>query len=138
MHTDSGPMRNLQQLAAAQVGREIVEAVFGGCPYADTPDVDASALVVSDVGADSSGAAALARFLWRLCAVRRMHLQSVSPRQRRGWRKLWKLLLVREGSSLSPILMIIPFLASVGGLSVHVSRYFCKTDQVSARSRRTR
>lgn len=58
MRTDSGPMRDLQELAATQVSGKIVEAaVFGGFPYADTPDIGASVLLVSDLDADANGAA---------------------------------------------------------------------------------
>ncbi len=59
MRTDSGPMRDLQDLAAAQTHAPVIEvSVFGGFPYADTPDTGASVVVTTDAARDPAGAGA--------------------------------------------------------------------------------
>lgn len=75
MRTDAGPMRTLQELAAAQAGGAILEAsVFGGFPYADTPDTGAAVVVVSDARADGEGEAAR-----RACEVLLVALREHAP-----------------------------------------------------------
>jgi len=59
MRTEAGPMRELQDLAEAQVGAGVIEAsVFGGFPYADTSVTGASVVTVTDVAKDPDGEAA--------------------------------------------------------------------------------
>ncbi|WP_028601161.1 M81 family metallopeptidase [Ottowia thiooxydans] len=61
MRTAEGPMKELQELAAAQIGPGVVEAlVFGGFPYSDTPDTGSSVVIVSDLNADPEGKTAAA------------------------------------------------------------------------------
>lgn len=58
MRTDAGPMRELQDIAEAQVRPGVIEAsVFGGFPYADTSVTGASVVTVTDVATDPVGAA---------------------------------------------------------------------------------
>ncbi|MGB3068821.1 MAG: M81 family metallopeptidase [Ottowia sp.] len=58
MRTAEGPMRELQALAAAQIGPGVVEAlVFGGFPYSDTADTGSSVVIVSDLDADPAAKA---------------------------------------------------------------------------------
>ena len=58
MRTAEGPMRELQELAAAQIGPGVVEAlIFGGFPYSDTADTGSSVVMVSDLDADPAGEA---------------------------------------------------------------------------------
>ncbi|XRC90929.1 M81 family metallopeptidase [Ottowia sp. VDI28] len=59
MRTAEGPMRELQALAAAQIGPGVVEAlVFGGFPYSDTADTGSSVVIVSDLDTDPEAEAA--------------------------------------------------------------------------------
>ncbi len=61
MATGSGPMQELQQLAASLTGGALIEAsVFGGFPYADTTDTGASVLVVAERGSSGESLARLA------------------------------------------------------------------------------
>lgn len=61
MRTAAGPMRELQELAAAQIGPGVAEAlVFGGFPYSDTADTGSSVVVVADLDADPRGRSAAA------------------------------------------------------------------------------
>jgi len=49
MRTDAGPMAALEALARSRESPPILDvAVFGGFPYADTPDAGASAMVYAD------------------------------------------------------------------------------------------
>ena len=73
MRTDAGPMRELQDLAAAQVREGVAEvSVFGGFPYADTVDTGASVLVVADTARDTAGAQAQAAAEAMMAAMRRL------------------------------------------------------------------
>lgn len=73
MRTDAGPMRELQDLAAAQVGEGVADvSVFGGFPYADTADTGASVLVVADTARDASGDQARAVAEAMTAAMRRL------------------------------------------------------------------
>lgn len=73
MRTDAGPMRELQDLAAVQVGEGVVEvSVFGGFPYADTVDTGASVLVVADMARDAAGARSQAVTETMTAAMRRL------------------------------------------------------------------
>lgn len=59
MRTADGPMHELQELAGAQIGPGVLEAlVFGGFPYSDTADTGSSVVIVSDLDADPAGQAA--------------------------------------------------------------------------------
>lgn len=59
MRTAEGPMRELQALAAAQIGPGVVEAlVLGGFPYSDTADTGSSVVIVADLDADPAAKAA--------------------------------------------------------------------------------
>lgn len=61
MRTDEGPMRELQELAAAQIRHGVIEAlVFGGFPYSDTVETGSSVVIVSDSGADPAAEGASA------------------------------------------------------------------------------
>lgn len=73
MRTDAGPMRELQDLAAAQAQGGVAEvAVFGGFPYTDTADTGASVLVVADRARDADGAQAEAAAATLMAAMRRL------------------------------------------------------------------
>ncbi len=73
MRTDAGPMRELQDLAAAQAGEGVVDvSVFGGFPYADTADTGGSVLVVADTARDAAGAQAQAAAEFMMAAMRRL------------------------------------------------------------------
>ena len=73
MRTDAGPMRELQDLAAALADDRVAEvSVFGGFPYADTVDTGASVRVVADTGRDAGGAGASAAAEAMMAAMRRL------------------------------------------------------------------
>lgn len=56
MRTADGPMKELQELAAAQIVPGVAEAlVFGGFPYSDTADTGSAVVVVADLNADPLG-----------------------------------------------------------------------------------
>ena len=64
MRTDGGPMAALQALARAREATPVLDAsIFGGFPYADTPDCGASVMVYADGsrGAAAEAAAELAK-----------------------------------------------------------------------------
>ncbi|MGH8810486.1 MAG: M81 family metallopeptidase [Advenella sp.] len=56
MRTEAGPMRELQAQAVSYIDEALLDvAVFGGFPYADSPDTGASVMVVSNADQDHSG-----------------------------------------------------------------------------------
>lgn len=56
MRTDAGPMHKLQTMAVSMIDDTLPQvAVFGGFPYADSPDTGASVLVVSNLEKDPTG-----------------------------------------------------------------------------------
>lgn len=59
MRTADGPMKDLQELAAAEIRPGVAEAlVFGGFPYSDTADTGSSVVVVADLNVNPEGKAA--------------------------------------------------------------------------------
>jgi len=67
MRTDAGPMSALQALARAREARPVLDAsVFGGFPYADTPDCGASAMVYAD-GSSAAAAEAATGLATAIC-----------------------------------------------------------------------
>lgn len=73
MRTDAGPMREIEEAARAATNGAVIEvAVFGGFPYADTPNTAASVFVVSDARLDLDGSAARAAAQAVMATVRRL------------------------------------------------------------------
>ena len=67
MRTDAGPMSALQALARAREATPVLDvSVFGGFPYADTPDCGASVMVYAD-GSRAAAAEAAAELSSALC-----------------------------------------------------------------------
>jgi microcystin degradation protein MlrC len=59
MRTDAGPMAALQALARGRESPPILDAsIFGGFPYADTPDAGAAAMVYADASRAAAAEAA--------------------------------------------------------------------------------
>ena len=67
MRTDAGPMAALQALARTRESTPVLDvAVFGGFPYADTPDCGASIMVYAD-GSRAAAAEAAAEMANAIC-----------------------------------------------------------------------
>jgi microcystin degradation protein MlrC len=67
MRTDAGPMAALQALARARESTRVLDvSVFGGFPYADTPDCGASVMVYAD-GSRVAAAEAAAEIAGAIC-----------------------------------------------------------------------
>jgi microcystin degradation protein MlrC len=67
MRTDAGPMAALQALARARESTPVLDvSVFGGFPYADTPDCGASVMVYAD-GRRAAAAEAAAEMANAIC-----------------------------------------------------------------------
>jgi microcystin degradation protein MlrC len=59
MRTDAGPMAELQQAVLARIAPPVLDAsVFGGFPYADSPNITASVVVWADRDAAAAAGAA--------------------------------------------------------------------------------
>jgi microcystin degradation protein MlrC len=67
MRTDAGPMAALQALARAREATPVLDAsIFGGFPYADTPDCGAAVMVYAD-GSRAAAAEAAAELANAIC-----------------------------------------------------------------------
>ncbi len=67
MRTDAGPMSALQALARAREATPVLDvSIFGGFPYADTPDCGASVMVYAD-GSRAAAAEAAAELSGAIC-----------------------------------------------------------------------
>jgi microcystin degradation protein MlrC len=67
MRTDAGPMSALQALARAREATPVLDvSIFGGFPYADTPDCGASVMVYAD-GSRTAAAEAAAELATAVC-----------------------------------------------------------------------